>query len=68
MSIEHERALIQAMNACVHYQEYIDTGESFDLDIAHICIKAPSLQRWLRKNAVLLPIRRDGKSVLESIE
>jgi len=68
MSIEHERALIQAMSAAVHYQEYIDTGESFDLLAAKGAIQSPSLQKWIRKNAVVLPSRRDGKSVLESIE
>lgn len=68
MSIEEQRALVAAVSACVHYQEYIDTGEPFDLDTAKALQRAPSLAKWMRKYAVMMPLRRDGKTQLESIE
>lgn len=68
MSIDSDRALVAAVSACVHYQEFIDTGESFDLDSAKSAQRSPSLAKWMRKNPVLMPNRRDGKTQLESIE
>ncbi len=63
-----ERALIDAVNACVHYQEHIDTGESFDLLSAKQSMRGLSLSEWMRKNEVMLPSRRDGKSAREAVE
>ena len=63
-----ERALIDAVNACVHYQEYIDTGEAFDLLSAKQSMRGLSLSDWMRKNEVMMPCRRDGKSGREAVE
>lgn len=65
-SIEH--ALVDAVSACVHYQEFIDTGESFDLVAAKSAMRGHSLNDFIRHNGALIPIRRDGKSIMESIE
>ena len=63
-----EAALVSAVSAAVHYQEYIDTDEPFDLIAAQAAMQGLSLKDWARKNAAMLPDRRDGKSFLESIE
>ena len=63
-----ERALIDAVSACVHYQEYIDTGESFDLISAKTAMEGHSLRDWIRKNKVMLPVRRDGLSTIIAVD
>lgn len=67
-NISLERAFIDAVNAAIHYQEYIDTNEPFDLISAKGSMRGLSLSDWMRKNKVMLPVRRDGKSPLEAIE
>jgi len=73
MKASHEVAvlnslLMHALSACVHYQEYIDTKlqEPVDLMSAQTALSGNmALADWVRKNAVLLPVRRDGLKFLD---
>jgi hypothetical protein len=58
--------LIAACSALAHYQEYADTHHSLDRIAAESALDSPALRRWLKENAVLIPLRRDGKTMLEA--
>ena len=58
-------ALIAAVSACVHYQEYSVSHNSLDRIAAESALQSPALQRWCKQNAVLMPLRRDGKSIFD---
>lgn len=60
-----DRVLIFAMSAIVHLQEFIDTGESADLDAALGLINGTELRAWIEDNEIMLPLRRDGKRLNE---
>jgi len=62
-----QRMLMMALTAIAHYQEYIDTKEPHDLYAAIGVMQDADLQEWMNANAVLLPLRRDGKSVRKAI-
>jgi hypothetical protein len=49
--------------ACViaHLLEHIDTNEVLDYGAAMSNLQASGLIEWARQNAVMLPLRRDGK-------
>ena len=57
--------LMSALSAAMHYQEYIDTGHEFDLVAARQALQNPDLKEWAEKNAALIPLRRDHKSIFD---
>ncbi|MEE8428545.1 MAG: hypothetical protein V3S33_03475 [Gammaproteobacteria bacterium] len=64
MTTRNDTEIICALvSAVVHYQEYIDTGELFDLEAAKGALFNMPLKQWIRHNHVLIPLRRDGKSI-----
>ena len=65
MSSNDERVLIFAMSAIVHLKEYIDTGEKMDLAAADSLLNGPEVRAWIEVNQIMLPLRRDGKTLNE---
>ena len=53
------------MSAVVHLKEFIDTGESSDLDAADGLLSGTELRAWIEDNEVMLPLRRDFKKLNE---
>ena len=53
-----ELALVAAMSAVVHLEEYIETDVSLDLIAANTSLASPFLKRWVKDNAVMLPVKR----------
>jgi hypothetical protein len=47
----------------VHADEYMDTGEGFDLNTFKSMLGLPDVQAWLcsMEKQCFLPLRRDGK-------
>ncbi len=68
MMTDEEMLLMRAMNAVVHLIEHIDTEEPLDLAAAIAMLNDSALTDWIRKNPVLLPVRRDGVSLLERLD
>jgi len=64
---ENEIMLMKALSAVQHLIEYIDTEHPFDLDAAVSVLNDPAVTAWIHSNAVLLPARRDGKSLNERL-
>jgi hypothetical protein len=62
-----QRMLMKALSAIAHYQEYIDTNQPADLYAAIGVMQDTDLQKWVTDNAVMLPLRRDGKSLRKAI-
>ena len=60
-----DRLMVFAMSAVVHLKEFIDTGESADLDAADGLINGPEVRAWIEDNEIMLPLRRDGKKLNE---
>jgi len=61
--------LLAFAGAAVHYQEFIDSGESVDLLAAKTSLHSyPSVREWADRNAVMLPVRRDGRSMFDAIK
>jgi len=61
--------MVYTLSACAHYQEYVDTGHSWDLVTAKDTLRvSPDLRKWIEENPALLPVRRDGKSFLGALE
>jgi hypothetical protein len=56
---------LKLASAIAHLLEHIDTGEAFDYATAMSLIHSSGLADWASKNAVLLPLRRDGKPQYE---
>lgn len=52
-------------SAIAHLLEYIDTGETLDYGAAMSALHSSGLPEWAASNAVLMPLRRDGKSQAE---
>jgi hypothetical protein len=60
--------VIAALCAAAHYQEYVDTLQPLDLGAAKDSIRLnPLVTEWIEENEIMLPLRRDGKTFLESI-
>ncbi len=57
-------ALIAACSALLHYQEFVDTGITVDRIAAESALQSPPLRLWLHQNTVMVPERRDGKTLL----
>ena len=55
-----DRLMVFAMSAVVHLKEFIDSGESADLDAADGLINGPEVRAWIEDNEIMLPLRRDG--------
>ncbi|KKM93142.1 hypothetical protein LCGC14_1211420 [marine sediment metagenome] len=52
--------------SCIaHLLEYIDTEEVLDYGAAMSLLQQSGLIEWAQENAVLLPMRRDGKNQAE---
>lgn len=64
-ALKAERVCIFSMSAVVHLLEFIDTGESADLDAAHGLINGPEVRAWIEENEIMMPLRRDGKKLNE---
>lgn len=64
-ALSTERILIFAMSTIVHLQEFIDSGDSADLDAANGLISGTEMRAWIDENEILLPLRRDGKRLNE---
>lgn len=64
---EEEQMLVMAVAAVVHLLEYIATGEDFDFAAARSNLLWPKLVEWYEENGVLLPARRDGKTMAEAL-
>jgi len=64
---ENERMLVQTMSAVSHLIEFLDTGEPVDLATAFAMLKTPDMTKWLEFNSVMLPLRRDRKSLLKRL-
>jgi len=65
----HDKALLAAINAIAHLVEYIDTKEATDIHAAFSgMVHNEDLKGWLADNEILIPLRRDGRSLLERIE
>lgn len=62
---ELTQAIVAAVSAVVHFDEYVDTGQPADLTAARSALLSPELQQWAKENKVLMPLRRDGKSVFD---
>ena len=60
--------LMHVLSAVAHLKEYIDTGEPFDLVAAQSSLSDPSVQAWIRESTVLLPVRRDGLTLIEAMK
>jgi hypothetical protein len=59
---------LRLVNAVAHFIEHTDTGEATDIHAAMALLDSETLKTWLRENAVLIPLRRDGRSLVERIE
>lgn len=62
--------LMNAISACVHYQEYIDTDMANAIDLATSQLLFTSnqdLMDWIGENKVLLPHRRDSVDFLDAL-
>ena len=62
-----KKLLLLAMNAVAHYQEYVDTGEPMDLAAARASLDYPEMTEWLEEYIILLPLRRDNKTLLGAL-
>ena len=60
-----DRLMVFAMSAVVHLKEFIDSGESADLDAADGLINGPEVRAWIEDNEIMLPLRRDGRKLNE---
>lgn len=60
-----QRLVVFAMSTVVHLMEFIDTGESADLDAATGLLNGVELRGWIEANEVMLPLRRDGRKLNE---
>ena len=60
-----ETQKIMAASCIAHLLEHIDTGETLDYGAAMGNLHASGLVKWAEDNAVLLPMRRDGKDQAE---
>ena len=62
--------LLIAVNAIAHFIEHADTHESTDIHAAMALLKDETvgLKKWIEENGVLVPLRRDGRSLVERIE
>ena len=47
---DQEMALIAAVSAVVHYQEFLATNYQGDLSAAESAIASPHLKRWMADN------------------
>ena len=54
-----ERLLLVATIA--HLLEYIDDGEHMDREAAKSTLSLSGIATWVKENAVLIPLRRDGQ-------
>jgi len=63
MMNDQELMLMKALCAVAHLVEYIDTTEQFDFNSAMSNLNDPMLAQWVCENQVLLPVRRDGKTL-----
>ncbi len=52
--------------ACLaaHLKEYIDTDSVIDMAAAQGILNEPEVQEWIKRNEVMLPVRRDGAPAL----
>jgi len=62
-----QRMLMLALSSICHYQEFIDTKEPTDLFAAQHILADRDLKQWITNNKVLLPLRRDGKTLHEAM-
>ena len=61
--------LLVTINALSHMIEYCDTNEATDIHAAYsLMANSQPLKEWLTEYAILLPLRRDGRTLLERIE
>ena len=65
VALQAERTMVFAMSTVVHLMEFIDTGESADLDAATGLLNGVELRRWIEDNEIMLPLRRDGRKLNE---
>ncbi len=56
---DQEMALIAAVSAVVHYQEFLATNYQGDLSAAESAIASPHLKQWMADNEALIPVKRD---------
>jgi len=69
MTDQDKAALLIAINALFHMIEHTDTGEATDIHAAFSLMShSEPLKEWLAENEVLIPLRRDGRSLLQRIE
>lgn len=62
-------ALLVAVNALQHMIEHHDTHEATDVHAAFsLMANSSAFKEWLSENEILIPLRRDGRSLLERIE
>ena len=60
-----ETQQLMAASCIAHLLEHIDTGEVLDYGAAMSNLHASGLVAWAEDNAVMLPVRRDGKDQAE---
>lgn len=56
---DQERLLVAATIA--HLLEHLDDGSPVDREAAKSTLRQSGLAQWVKENAVMLPLRRDGQ-------
>ena len=69
MNDKEKVVLLVVVNALCHMIEHADTGEAMDIHVAYALMSNNEhLKEWLAENKALLPLRRDGRTLLQRIE